>query len=259
MTEIFKYEARRRMKGTATLVGGISVFVLLVILIFPSMKDAAGTLEEAYPEAIQEAFALTSLTTIEGFLSAEIYQFVWVLMLGLYLVYLGGGIIADDVETGRIDLLLATPISRKRLLVEKYCSLLVPIVVINLVMPVVVLAGVIAVGESIAIENLFLVHALSIPYLMVTAAIGLGLSVVFDRADIAQRGGLALLFMLFILDSVTAGTDIEWIGGISPTNYFTPADVLVDGTIDVGGMFVLIGVAIVLVLASGEWFYRTDV
>lgn len=259
MTDVLKYELKRRARGIATLVVGVGVYLLLIVMLFPSMQDVAGSIEQNYPEAIREAFSITSLSTVEGFLSAEVYQFVWLLMLGLYVIYVAGGIIADEVESGRIDILLATPVSRKRLLVEKFASVVAIIVVINTVTPLVVLAGVLLIGESIDVGNLFLVHLLSIPYLMVAGAIGLTLSVLFDRADIAQRGGLALLFMLFIVESVTKGTDVEWIGAISPTRYFNPTDVLVDGTVDLGGIFILLGVTIVLVLISGEWFYRSDV
>lgn len=259
MTEVVKYELRRRIRGTVVLVVGVGLYLQFILLLFPSMQEVAGSLEENYPEALREAFSLASLSTVEGFLSAEVYQFVWLLMLGLYFIYLAGGTIADEVESGRIDLLLATPISRKRLIVEKFAAIVGIIVVLNVVTPVLVIAGVLVIGETIDVANLFLVHLLSIPYLMVTAAIGLALSVVFDRSSIAQRGGLALLFMLYVVESVSTSADVEWVGAISPSRYFNPTDVLVDGTIDIGGTFVLLAATIVLVLLSGEWFYRSDV
>jgi len=261
MTDIIKYEARRRSTGTAILVVLLSLYLLLIVYLFPSIESAAGAFEdyaEALPPAIQESFAIGSITTIEGFLAAEVYQFIWVLMLGLYLAYVGGGIIASDVESGRIDLLLATPVSRKRALVEKYLSMIFPIVALNVVMPVVVLGAVMAVGESLSLVNLVALHLFSIPYLLATGAIGLALSVTLGRADLAQRGGLAMIFMLFILDSVTSGTDVEWLGAISPTRYYSPADILVDGTLDVGGAIILFVAAAVLVVLSAEWFMRAD-
>ena len=48
------------------------------------------------------------------------YQFLWLLLLGLYVAYSGGALVAADVETGQLDMLLATPISRSRVAVEKY-------------------------------------------------------------------------------------------------------------------------------------------
>lgn len=261
MTEILKYEARRRSRGTAVLVVLLSFYLLLIVYLFPSIEQAAGAMEEyaeALPPAIRESFAIDAITTIEGFLAAEVYQFVWVLMLGLYVAYIAGGLIASDLETGRIDLLLATPTARKRAVVEKYLSLLFPILAINIVMPVVLLGAVGLIGESLSIVDVIALHLLSVPYLLATGAIGLALSVTLRRADLAQRGGLAVLFMLFILDSVTSGTDVEWLGAISPTRYYSPADILIEGTYDVTGAVLLFVVALVLVVASAEWFRRAD-
>lgn len=261
MTEILRYEARRRIRGTAVLVVLLSLYLVMITYLFPSIGQATGAMEEyaeALPPAVQESFAIESITTIEGFLAAQIYQFIWVLMLGLYIAYVAGGLIASDLETGRIDLLLATPTARKRAVVEKYLSLLLPILAINVVMPVVLLGAVQLVGETLSVVDAIALHLLSVPYLLATGAIGLALSVTLRRADLAQRGGLGVLFMLFILDSVTSGTDVEWLGAISPTRYYSPADILIDGTYDVTGAVVLFAVALVLVVASAEWFERAD-
>lgn len=261
MTEILKYEARRRSRGTFALVVLLALYLLLIIALFPSIAQGADAFEEyaeALPPAIQESFAIDTIGTIEGYLSAEVYQFIWVLMLGLYLAYMAGGIIASDLESGRIDLLLSAPVSRKRALIEKYLSLLFPILVVNIVMPVVLLGSVLLVDEALSVTNVIALHLFSIPYLLLTAAIGLALSVILKRPDLAQRGGLAIIFMLFIIDSVTAGTDVEWLGAISPTRYYSPADILVDGTLDVWGAVILLAAAAVLVILSGELFQRTD-
>ena len=262
MSTIFKYEARRRSFGTIVLLVLLALYLLLIIALFPSIEAASGAMEEyaqALPPAVQESFAVDAIGTIEGFLAAEVYQFVWVLLLGLYLAYVAGGMVAADLETGRIDLLLATPVSRKRAIVETYLSTLVPILALNIVMPVVLLGGLVLIDQSLSTQNLVALHVFSVPYLLLTAAIGLALSVGFRRADLAQRGGLALIFMLFILDSVTAGTDVEWLGAVSPTRYYSPADILVDGTLDVGGAVILLVAAFVLVVASAEYFQRMDV
>lgn len=262
MTDILKYEARKRLLGTLALGVGIGAFSLMIVYIFPSIQVAGESIQalsEALPEVFQESFAFESYTTIEGFLATEVYQFVWVLMLGLYIAYLAGGVVASDVESGRIDLLLATPVSRKRVILEKYLSILVPIVAINMVVPLFVYSGVIVIGESLDIADFVALHALSIPYLLVTAAIGLSLSVVLERADIAQRGSLALIFVLFVLETVTLGSDLEWLGILSPTKYYSPGEVLIDGAYDLPGATLLFLVAFVLVMLSGEWFSRTDV
>ncbi|MFB6085247.1 MAG: ABC transporter permease [Halodesulfurarchaeum sp.] len=262
MLEIMKYEARQRARGTAALLVVVSLYLFLLVWMFPSI-EASGEAFKAYaqsmPESLQAAFSIESITTIGGFLAAEIYQFIWILMLGLYVAYLGGGLIASDIESGRIDILLATPVSRVRIVVEKYLSLFVPILAINLLMPIVVLLAVRSIGESLPVLDVVALHLLSIPYLLVAAAIGLFLSVFFDRADVPQRAGLGILFGLFTLETVTYDTDIEWVGALSPTRYYDPAAIIVDGKYDLAGALILLAAAMALLIASAEWFRRRDV
>jgi ABC-2 type transport system permease protein len=211
------------------------------------------------PPALQEAFGLAALNTIEGFLATELYAFAWVLLLGLYLAYAAAGMVADDVDRGRMDLLLALPVRRWRLVVEAYLSLLVPIAVLNVVVPVVVVVSTVAIGEPIALADLLAVHLLSIPYLLTAAGIGLLASVAVDRASVAQRAALAATFGLFLIDSVVSSTDFSALGALAPMRYYDPTAILVDGTYDFAGATILTVGAVVLVSVSAAWFERRDV
>lgn len=263
MLEIARYEAGKRVKGTAALTAGISVLALVFVAFFPSLAGSDVDIDamlDAYPPAVQEAFGIATLSTIEGFLAVEIYQFVWLLLLGLYFAYSAGGLIAEDIERDRMDLTLSLPVSRSRVLVEKFLSLSAPILALNLVVPVVVSAGVFAIGESIDPLDLAMVHALSIPYLLACAAIGLLLSVLASRADVARRIAIAAVFVLFLIESVAASTDgFEAAGYLSPTHYYDPTAILVEGSYDLAGAAVLLVATALLVFLARFRFARADI
>lgn len=181
------------------------------------------------------------------------------LLLGLYAAYTAASTVADDVEDGRIDVLLSLPVSRSKLLGGTFAAILVPIGLVNAVVAVVVYAGTLAIGESIAATDLLVVHLLSVPYLLTTAGIGLLASVVFDRASIAQRVGMGTVFGLFLVESVVAGTDFAWLGGLSPTRYYDPTAILVRSEWDVAGAGILLAATLVFLVASNEYFRRKDV
>jgi ABC-2 type transport system permease protein len=262
MLETMRYESRQRLKGTAALTVLLAAFIGLIIYIYPSFAESTAEIDallESLPQAFREGFGAESYASIEGFLSTELYQFLWVLLLGLYFTYAAGGLLANDVESGRLYLVLATPVSRTRLAVEKFLSLLVPLVTLNTVIPVFVFAASMAIDYVIDPWYLLLVHLLSIPYLLACSGIGLVLSVLFDRGDVAQRSGIAIVFLLFMLDTVTVDTDFEWLGTLSPTRYFDPTEILLNETLDLGGAIVLLIAAAVLVIAALGVFQRRDV
>ncbi|GAB3032549.1 ABC transporter permease [Natronobiforma cellulositropha] len=260
MLEIARYQAERRLKGTLALAVGISALALMFIAFFPSFADVdMDAYVEAFPPAFQEAFGIDTIGTIEGFLAVELYQFVWLLLLGLYVAYLAAGSIAEDVERDRMDLVLSLPVSRARVVTETFAALVVPIVLLNLVVPVAVYAGVLAIGETVALADLVMVHLLSIPYLLACAAIGLLLSTLLVRADLARRLAIGLVFALFLVDSVSSSADYTWLAAVSPTAHYDPTAILVHGTYDFTGAAVLLLATLALVLASRVQFRRSDI
>jgi len=217
MFEITRYEIRRQIRGTLTMAAGLSAFTALIVGIFRLSGPPGVTsgLHRESPEAFQASFGVQSFGTIEGFLAVEFYQFVWVPCWRCTSPTRRGDAVAGDVESGKLDLVLATPVSRSRLLVERFLALMTPAIVLNLVMPLIVFGSVLAIGESIDPASLVLVHLFSVPYLFVAASVGLLCSVLLSRGDTAQRVAIAVVFMLFVLDSVTAGTNFEWLAALN--------------------------------------------
>lgn len=261
MFEFLVYDARKRLKGSVYLSLAMGALAGMVIWVYPTFRDAfdEDELLAAYPPEILQLFDIRTMASLEGFLAFELYVFGWVILLGLYLAYSAASIIADDVDRGRMDALLALPVSRPRLLAEKFASLGVPIIVVNVLLPPVVLVGGWLINESLTVADVLAVHLLSIPYLFACAGIGILCSVAFDRVGIAQRVALGGTFGLYLIESLLEGTEYEVVGAITPMRYYDPNEVLLEGTYDVLGAGVLIGMTLLLVLISQLWFARKDV
>ena len=265
MREITRYEAERRLKGVLVVAGLLAAMSLLFVGLFPSIESSGVDMDayfESLPPAMQAAFGASGaipLSTVEGFLAIELYQFFWLLMLGIYVAYQAGGLVAGDVERGRMDVLLAAPVSRRSVVVGKFLSLVPGVLALNFVVGAVVYGGVLAIGESVSVADLAMVHLLSVPYLLACGAIGLLLSVVFDEADIAKRGGLGAVFALFLLETISSAADLDWLGAISPTRYYDPTAVLVSSEYDLAGAVILLAGTAAVVVVSAWWFQRVDI
>ena len=261
MLEVFRYGARHRIKGSVAISVGISLLAALVIWIFPSFQQSINIddMLDAYPEPVLKAFGIETMSTLEGFLAVELYAFAWVILFGLYTAYAAAGIVSDAVEHDRMDLWLSLPVRRRRLLVEQFLTLLVPILVVNAVTPVVVYGGAVLIDDPIPVLDLVMVHALSVPYLLATGAIGLVLGVVFSRSALAERAALALVFGLFLVESLLTGTEYGWVGAISPTRWYHVNDVLIRGQYDYASAGILLGATLVLVGLAAVLFARKDI
>lgn len=261
MFETARYEARRRVRGAAVLTAGVGAYSGFIVWYFTVLEgvDYEDVFEDL-PPAMLEAFGIENLSTIEGFLGAQVFSFVWLLGLGLYFAYVAAGTVAGDIETERMDLLLSFPVSRSRLLVEKFTALLVPMIAVNALGGPIIYLFVVAVGESMPVENLFLAHLLSIPFLLVCAGIGLVFSVAVDRAAIAERGAVGTVFLLYLLESVVGGADeYDWIQYLSPTQYYEPTPALIDGSFEPIDSAILLVATVGLLILSQALFQRRDI
>lgn len=261
MFEFARYDAAKRVKGSVYLSIGMSLLAAFAVWAYPSYSEAMDMeqLREAFPEPMIRAFNIETMASLEGFLAVELYMFGWIILLGLYFAYSAASIIADDIDRGRMDTLLAMPVSRPRLALERFAALGVPILMVNIVTAVVVLGSARLIDESLSAVDVVALHLLSAPYLFACAGIGLLASVLFDRASVAQRVALGVTFGIYLVESLLRGTDYETLGSLAPMRYFDPNEVLLDGTYDLVGAAVLLGMTAVLLIVSQVWFVCRDI
>ena len=263
MLELTRFEARRRLRGTLLLSGSLLAFAALVIGLFPSIRESGVDFQEyveSFPPEVQRAFLgeVTNFTRIEGYLAVELYQWLWLLVLGVYFAYAAASLVAGELESGSIDLLQTNPISRTRVVVGKFLALVPVVVAVNAVTMLGTYVGVGFIGESVELWRLFLLHALSVLYLLACGALGLLASVVFDSVRRAQTVGIGAVFAMFLVDTLTLETDYEWLGDPAFSRYYHPTELLVSGDVDWGGVAVLAVVVVLLVVLSAEYYERRD-
>ncbi len=260
MTAILRIESRRLVRSSLVLTGVFALLSVFFLAVFPAMAEEAETIEQALPEHFTGLFGFEQLHTLEGFLGSYVFPFVWVVFLGVYFAYLGGGMVARDIQERRMDLLLSNPVSRESVILQKVGSLWVPLFVINSVLFLVLYGGSVLLDESLDPVVLAMAHLLSIPYLLVCAGIGVVLSVVLDRPESAQTGSLGAVFLLWLVDGLSEmDPDIEWIGELTPSRYFDPAAILIHEEYPLGDVALLLGAFVALIGLAIVIFTRRDI
>nr|WP_241429875.1 ABC transporter permease subunit [Haloferax larsenii] len=258
---LFEFNQRRR--------GILIVSVLLVatagltIAVFPSFGEADvdfAELLESYPEEFQTAFvgSVTDFSSLDGYLVVELYQLVWLLIVGSYFAYAAGSLVAGEVDRNSAELVLVRPVSRTRFVLGKFLAMLPAVVIVDLLVLAAVVVGAGLIDEELRFSRLLLVHAVGGLYLVDCVAIGLLASTVFKRVRRAQGAAIGVVFGTFLLDSLTTDTDYEFLGNLSLTRYIDPGELLVLGDVDWGGVAVLVAVACAAVVLAAEVFERRD-
>lgn len=261
MFETTRFESEQLFPASAVIAVGLAAFGGMMTLIAPGILGDVDmdALLEQFPAALVEDMGLQHMGSLEGFIGIELYQYLWLLGLGAYIAYTAAGFVAGDIEDGRMDTLLAAPLSRRQLLFEKYLALLTPIVLVNIVVFSGVYGATLLLEETILLADLAAVHVLSIPYLLACGAFGILASVIAPRRLIAEGVAAGAIIGTFLFEMLVTNTDLAWLGGIAPMRYYEPLRILTESEYDPLGAAILFAAAVVFVVTSAIVFEGVDV
>lgn len=110
---------------------GLAVYAFVMGAVFTSihMNPMFEQLVKNYPEALKSLFQISDYTTGVGYMRVEVVAVVAPLLVVTFGILWGGDLLAGEEDRGTLDLLLANPISRGRVLLEKLAALVVGMVV----------------------------------------------------------------------------------------------------------------------------------
>lgn len=117
---------------------GLILLSLMMAAIFPSIQKSAIDFNkylENLPEAFKTMLNASELNynTPAGYLNSELFSFMFPLIYLIYAVGLGSGLIGGEESKNTLDMLLANPIPRWRVVLEKFIALVVTTLVIGLI------------------------------------------------------------------------------------------------------------------------------
>lgn len=112
---------------------GVGLLTVSVLSVWPSVRDEYQKLVQNYPEALLAFFGIEKggLGSAAGYLQAELFSLILPLMLIAYMIAAGSAATAGEKEAGTLEFLLSQPVSRTRVLLEKYLGLCTSLAVIT--------------------------------------------------------------------------------------------------------------------------------
>jgi ABC-2 type transport system permease protein len=239
-----------------------AIWPAMYVGLYPSI-EAMGDIQQMIdklPPAIREFFASSELNigTAEGFLNLEFFTFIAPLLVLAYTVVVAGGATAGEEERGTMDLLLANPIPRWRVVVEKAAAFAIGTTVIVAIMWVGAAAAATAVGVDLDLGRLAQALASVLLLGLALGGLALALGAITGRRWLSAGVSLMVVIAGFFLNGL--GALIDWLEPwrpISPFYHYIANDPLVNG-LDAGNVLVLLGWAVVGGIVAVLAFERRD-
>ncbi len=252
------WDARRSVFGwTLTIVlvgGGYAAF-------WPTINDPdIQELFESYPQALREFHKFEDISTAAGYLTASVYGLIVAVLLVVYAVSAGTRTIAGDEEAGTLDLIVAHPVSRTRLALQRFASFLVSVVIIAAVFWLGILALIVpAQLEDISIGRFAAMHVHLVLFATFFGAVTYAVGAATARTALAIGIGSGVGVLGYVANGIIPQVEgLEWVENLSPFHWLTGGDPLRNG-LQVGDSLLMLGLIVVLV-AAGSWaFSRRDI
>ena len=112
---------------------GIVLLVVTESLIWPSFSDMPDVeqLFAQYPEPMKKIFDIEAMTSGLGFLNVELFSLMLPALFLIYAIARGARLVAGEEEAGTLDVLLVTPQSSARVVLEKALALVTCVAVLG--------------------------------------------------------------------------------------------------------------------------------
>ena len=127
-------DQRRALVGWSI---GVAALVLLYASFYPSIRANSATLDkylETLPEALRNALGSGSISTPVGYLRGEVFSTMGPLLLLILAIGAGARATAGEEEGRTLDLLLANPVTRRTVVLQKFWAMVCAAMGVGLVL-----------------------------------------------------------------------------------------------------------------------------
>ncbi|MFA5070578.1 MAG: ABC transporter permease subunit [Patescibacteria group bacterium] len=245
---------------------GLLIYSLLMALLYPMFAKSGLNLEEyikQFPEAFMKAFGVdaTGKFTFTSYIGMEYLNLMWIIVVLFFIAYFAARMIAEGIEKGTIELLLARPISRLKIALTY---------ILVFIIAILILEGATLLGfwlpslwdKAIVVNWSAIVNTMTVLFFFSLAIFGYSF---FFSAISSNKGKVVALsacltLAFYIMNFVALYWEkISWLKHYTLFYYYRGGDILAGKPIVFTDVLVFGGVFVVFTLAGLWYFNRRDV
>ncbi len=243
------------------IITGYVMFLIMGLLIGPLYnwvpKDMFDIFDQ-FPEALLAAFGASNMSTPEGFYQAETFGLMAPIAVMLVAIAIGARALASEEEKRTMGLLLANPVRRSTIVIEKACTMLIGTFAIGFITFLGVWLGSLLGGLDMDVGNIAATCLLVTLLGLAIGTLALALSAATGKTRVAIFGSIGAALVFYVAASFLPLNDsLAGLAKLSPHYHYISSDPLVNG-MNWGHGAVLAGLALGLIALSVFLFQRRD-
>lgn len=244
---LFKAMLKTNGKSIVSYAVGAAFYMFLVIWIYPSIakSDALEQLFKEMPQGYLSAFGIDGgmLGDLSGFLAAEYYGLLFLIILMIFSVVTATQLIARLVDRGSMAYLLSTSTSRSQIAITQSIILVLGLATITLfsILPVLLGANWLIEDADINIVRFIEMNIVGFLLFFVISGYSFLFSCIFndEKRALAISGGLSIIFFAINLVAKMS-EDFEWLKKFTIFSAFQPTEIA-KGTVDILPVSIALG------------------
>jgi ABC-2 type transport system permease protein len=260
---IVERSLRDRRRGLVFWAIGIATYVALIVAFWPSIRGDSAMSEaiKNYPDVMKEFFggaASFDYTKPGGFLNTQLFSLMAPLFLAAFAIGYAASIVAGEERDGQLDLVLSTPVSRQRILLEKALAVALGVGALTLVTLGVILGVGVAVDLGIGVANVVAACGGAGLVALVYGSLTLAVAAATGNRSLAIGIGWAAFAAGYLLEALSG-----LVSGLKPLRvlsaiHFANGGVPIINGFSVANNLVLVVVSLVFVAVARFAFERRD-
>jgi len=261
MWHLFRHSVNRfrgQILGWGTTLGILSAYLLSFYDTLVAQRAQLEQLLASYPPELMAFFGdIGSMFTPQGYLTLEFFSYM-PLILGVFAILAGSGLLTGDEESGVLDLLLAHPVRRSTMFLARLLSLLGATTAILGLTWLGFVIGLNWTALDLSWGELALPFASLGAVLLVFAAFSILMSMALpSRRMAAMAGGIGVVGSFFLTSLSRIDENLEAAARLSPLNYYQSGDAILG--LNWEWLAGLTGVSLLMLLLAWWRFERRDI
>ena len=258
----FLKELYLRRGSTVAWIFGIGLLVVFNISLFHSLRSSFQQAVQGLPVAMRGLVGdASSFATPNGFINQQVFIKMMPIIGLIFTVLLFTGLLAGDEANGTLQVLLSQPVSRTKVLLEKFLSGAMVLLEVCFGVFVFCSLGALLIHESVNHVGL---AAVCVALWLLCLAFG---SFAYMLGAATGKRGLSgaitaiLAFAFYLITSLAAGIkSLKPFSRLSPFKYYTTGDYnVISQGLKLQNVLIFIWLVLVCLLIAGLCFNRRDI
>jgi ABC-2 type transport system permease protein len=238
--------------------GAMTAYFAILFPTYSKIVDMESLLEKMGPAAQLLGASAGDANSLVGFLHIELFSMILPAALVAFAAGTASGFTAGEESRGTIDVLLSYPVSRRRVVLEKWLAVVLVCIVCAVVLWVFAIAGAAISASPLPPGPLAAALVMLVLLGLAFGDIALAISAFSGNRGAAIGVTVALMVAMYLVDALSSIVDgLATIRPLSVFRYYMGDDPLRNG-VNAGDAVVLAGVAAVFLVVAIIAFERRD-